>query len=170
MDNERFLSAERENVFILLQFAALFSIAVLAPFIRVQLITGSIVNAILFLAVMLMGFRRAVIISTVPSLISLTSGLLPLAFAPLVPFIMIGNIILIITFDYLKKNYWLGVLAACFLKFIFLFGSSSLFIHSLVEQKLVSKAVMMFGGIQLTTAISGAIVAYYVLKYIKRNL
>jgi hypothetical protein len=169
MSNTKLLAIKKENALVLAQFVALFSIAVTAPFVRVQPITGSIVNATLFLAVMLLGFRKAVLISTVPSLISLTSGLMPLTFAPLIPYIMVGNIILILTFDYLRHNYWIGATAACLLKFIFLLGISNIYIHSLVDAKLVSKAETMFGGIQLATAVVGAVIAYYFFKLLKRN-
>ena len=52
-------------------------------------------NAVLIIAAVLLSPFEAVLIGLVPSAVALSSGLLPLALAPMVPFIMIGNAILV---------------------------------------------------------------------------
>lgn len=93
-------------------FISLMAIAVVLPhYVHNQFITGPIVNAVLFLAVMTVGTGNAVLIGLVPSVIALVSGLLPAPLAPMVPFIMISNALLIVVFSALRKtNYWAGVL------------------------------------------------------------
>jgi len=69
-------------------------VAILAPFCISQLITGTLVNATLFSAVLLVNFPAAVLVALIPSLIAVSVGTLPAAMAPMVPYIMISNIIL----------------------------------------------------------------------------
>lgn len=120
MTQTKILAIRREIAVDLVKFVLLLSVAILAPLIRQQAITGTIVNAVLFISAVSLGIRGAVLIALVPSIFSLSVGLLPAILAPMVPFIMIGNIILILVFDFLrKKNYWLGMISGSFLKFIF---------------------------------------------------
>jgi len=67
--------------------AALTMTAVVAPLFGQQLVTGTIVNATLFLAVMLAGLRGAAAVAVVPSLIALAVGTLPAVMAVMVPYI-----------------------------------------------------------------------------------
>ena len=77
--------------------------SVLPRFVHNQFITGPIINATLFLAAAILGSGPAILIGLVPSVVALSSGLLPVHLAPMVPFIMISNAILILVFNYLKK-------------------------------------------------------------------
>ena len=98
---------EQENVISLdiklgaakaLQLSAFVAIAVTAPYFLNQLITGSIVNALLFISASVLGLESAFILCLIPSLISIYTGLLPLALAPMIPFIMTGNALLVLFF------------------------------------------------------------------------
>src|SRR4030042_3851466 len=121
MEDVKALSAKRAVAIEVAKFAALLGAALVAPLIGQQAITGTIVNCTLFLAAALLGRRGAVLIALVPSIFALTTGLLPPLLVPMIPAIMIGNVILIMVFDFFrKKNYWLGMVSARFLKFIFL--------------------------------------------------
>ena len=70
-----------------------------------QWITGTIVNAILFLAVWRVGVVNAAFVAFLPSSIALLRGLLPAPMAILIPYIILANIILICVFYILKKYY-----------------------------------------------------------------
>ncbi len=144
------------NILILLRFGLLLSLAVLAPLFGNQIVSGPIVNAVLFISVFIVGIRGAVLIAFTPSLIALSTGLLPLVLALMIPFIIMGNIILVLSFYHLRsKNYWLGVISASLFKFIFLFSASSI---------ISSKLAVMMGWPQLLTALAGGLIAYFVLK------
>ena len=103
------------------------SIAILAlilpTIIHSQLITGSFVNMSLILVTFLIGPLEAVFLGLMPSVIALSSGLLPLPLAPAIPFIMISNTILVGIYYYLgRKNLIASIFIASFIKFLFLYG------------------------------------------------
>ncbi|MGN6300891.1 MAG: iron hydrogenase [Angustibacter sp.] len=148
-------------------FAALLGIAVVAPLLRMpQLITGTIVNADLLAAVVLIGPRAAVGVAALPSLFAVASGQLPSPLAPLLPVIVLGNLLLVGLFGRLRqKSWWLGVVVAAVVKFAWLFGATSLLATAthLLAAPAVPVALVMMGWPQLTTALAGGVVAYAVL-------
>ncbi|MDD3191016.1 MAG: iron hydrogenase [Candidatus Pacebacteria bacterium] len=147
------------------RFVVLFAIAVCAPIFGSQYITGTLVNATLFLSVALIGVRGAILIGVIPSLVSLSTGLIAIAIAPMVPFIIFSNALLIVVFASLKnKNYWGGIVSASVLKFAFLSVVSSLVIGNFVSAQIASGLVLMMGYPQLFTALSGGILASLTLR------
>ncbi len=169
MTQTKILTIKKEVAVDLAKFVLLLSIAIIAPLIRQQAITGTIVNAVLFISAVFLGIRGAVLIALVPSIFSLSVGLLPAVLAPTIPFIMIGNIILILVFDFLrKKNYWLGMISAGVLKFIFLASVSSVVINLLLKKEIAHQVAMMMSWPQLLTALSGGAIAYLVLKALNK--
>jgi len=169
MSQVKALTIKKEKVVALVQFAGLMGIAIAAPLFHNQPITGPIVNAVLFISVVLLGTQGAILIGLIPSLIALSSGFLPPILAPMIPFIMIGNTILIMVFGYLKeRNYWLGAISASVLKFLFLFGTSSIVINLLLKKEVAPKVAMIMSWPQLSTALAGALIAYLILKGIKK--
>lgn len=159
--------AKEESIFFLICFLTLTGIAFLAPMIGRQEITGPIINAVLFISTFLLGIRAAVFIAVMPSLIAFSFFLSPV-FAPIIPFIMIGNIILIISFSYFKdKNFWLGIVVASFLKFAFLFFSSFSVASVMLKGEMAQKIVTIMSWPQLFTALLGGVISYVFLKYTK---
>jgi len=158
------------------QFLGLASIATFLPFfIHLQWITGPIINAILILVLFLVGIRSALVVCLVPSLMALAGGLLPAILAPVVPFIMISNAILVLSIDWIYNNfrdevkgYWLGVLIGAGLKFLFLFLSVNFIGRLLIKQELIFKIAQMMSWPQLATAILGGMIAWAVLRWLKR--
>jgi hypothetical protein len=170
MTQTKILAIRRELAADLVMFVLLLCIAIVAPLIRQQAITGTIVNAVLFVSAVSLGIRGAVLIALVPSIFSLSVGLLPALLAPMVPFIMIGNIILILVFDFLRKrNYWLGIVSGSFLKFIFLASVSSVVINLLLKKEIAPQVATMMSWPQLLTALAGGAVAYLVLRGLNRS-
>jgi len=150
----------------LLLFGLLLALVIVLPgFIHNQFITGPIVNAVLILAAVCVGPMEAVVLGLMPSTVALSSGLLPLPLAPMLPFIMIGNAVLIISFQYLSfKNYPLRILVAAFLKFAFLNLSLIILSRGLLDSNLVSKVAVMMSWPQFVTAVVGGIIAYPFFK------
>jgi len=143
------------------QFLLILALMLFAPFIGNQIITGTIVNASLLMSVMLFGLPGAVILCFAPSVISLFTGLLPWVMMPMVPFIILGNILLVLIFDLLRKNnFFLGLVPAALLKFSFLFLVSNYLIHFFVKQAVASNIAVMMSWPQLITALLGGVVAY----------
>ncbi len=145
-------------------------VAVLPHYVHNQFITGPIVNATLFIAAVVLGAGNAILIGLVPSVVALVSGLLPLPLAPMVPFIMISNAILIIVFSYIRKvNFWGGVLGATLFKYAFLYLTSTIIVGLISNHNIAAKAAAtMMAWPQIVTAVVGGIIAYGALKVYKR--
>lgn len=103
-------------------FVGLMAVASILPrFIHNQFITGPIINATLFLGAVTLGTGNAILVGLVPSVVALSSGLLPMPLAPMVPFIMISNAVLIIVFNWMRKiHFGAGAIAASLVKYAFL--------------------------------------------------
>ncbi|OGI27097.1 MAG: hypothetical protein A2359_02295 [Candidatus Moranbacteria bacterium RIFOXYB1_FULL_43_19] len=132
--------------------------ALLAHTPQNQWVTGTIVNALLFLAVWRVGFVNAAFVATLPSSIALMRGLLPAPMAVLIPFIILSNIILVAAFYTLKKYPLAGIVSASFLKFFFLFAITSYLI------KVASPLLVMMHWPQLFTALAGGLIAIGIVK------
>lgn len=169
MQQTKILTINRKKVFTLAQFTALVVVATTVPLFNQQAITGSVVNATLFVSVALLGVQNAILVGLIPSLVALSTGLLPPILAPMIPFIMVGNTILIMVFGYLKeRNFWLGVITASVLKFLFLFSTSSIVINLLLKKEVATKVAMMMSWPQLLTALVGGLLAFVFLKGIRK--
>jgi len=166
----------RVNARTIAQFLGLAGVATILPFyIHIQWITGPIINAIFILALFLIGIRSALIVCLIPSLMALSGGLLPAVLAPVVPFIMIGNVVFVLSVDWLynniksyEKGYWAGIIIGASLKFLFLFLSVSWISQLLIKQELAIKVAQMMSWPQLATAIIGGMIAWIILKWLKR--
>lgn len=148
-------------------FVGLTAVVGIVPFyIHNQFITGPLVNAALILGVMTLGTGPAVTIGLVPSVVALSSGLLPIVLAPMVPFIMISNAILVLMFASLRKiNFWTGVGGAALIKYLFLYISSNVVVGLITQQPIAAKAsAIMMSWPQLATALIGGAFAYGVLR------
>ncbi len=164
------------NVGFLAQFLGLASLATILPFyIHLQWLTGPIVNAILILALFILGIRASLLLCLIPSLMALAGGLLPAVLAPAVPFIMIGNVILVLAVDWFYRSasqplagYWQGVIAGAILKFGFLFFSVSMIAKLLIKKNLAIKIAQMMSWPQLATALAGGLIAWLVLKWLRK--
>lgn len=167
MSEEKTAALKKEEILSLIKLMAFILIATIAPMFRFQGITGPIVNALLFLSVIFIGFPNAIFVALIPSALSLATGHLPSVLAPMIPFIMIGNLMLMAAFAKLRKDFWLAVLVASTIKFLFLFFSSQL-LFSIINKDLLVMVSGMMGWMQFFTAIIGGFIAYLVLKFLKK--
>lgn len=153
-----------------IQFLLLLSLVVFAPLIGNQFVTGTIVNSVLLGSLMLFGLPGAVSLCFIPSIVSLFAGLLPWVMVPMVPFIIAGNILLVLVFDLLKKNnFFLGLILAALLKFSFLFFTGNYIIRFFVKEAVASNIAVMMSWPQLITALLGGIMVYLMGKFLKNN-
>jgi len=164
------------NAQALTNFLFLVGVATVLPFyLHLQWITGPVINAIFILVLFLVGIRSALVVALVPSLMALAGGLLPAILAPVVPFIMISNVIYILVIDRIYEfskdrltGYWLGVFIAATVKFLFLFSTISIIAKLLIKQELTIKVAQMMSWPQFTTALMGGMIAWIFLKWLKR--
>ena len=155
-----------------MQFAVLFGVVTVAPFLASQWVTGTLVNAALFLATVLLGVRAGLFLAIIPSGVALVAGTLPAPLAPMIPFIVAGNMLLVLIFGGLfRKNYWAGIVSGSVVKFIFLSISGYIVVERLAERAFALPFASMMSWPQLVTAVLGGIAAFEVLKILeKRNV
>ena len=152
------------------RFLALLGVAIFAPAFGVQLLTGTLVNATLFVATASLGVGAALLIGIIPSIVSSVTGLLPAVMAPMVPFILMGNAVLILSFSMLReKSYWGGAITGSLFKFVFLSAASTFVIDAFVGEKIAGNIAQMMSWPQLYTALTGAMLAYLVIGAQKKR-
>lgn len=128
-----------------------------------QPITGPLVNTILYLAAMIVGWQGGILIGILTPLIATLRGILPPPLAPLIPFIALGNSLMVVLFYWLKsKNKIIALIVASFVKFLILFGAVNLLIQ-------VPPAISQMMSIpQLITALVGGIIALLVMAFLQK--
>jgi hypothetical protein len=150
------------------EFGALTAIAVLVPLLlgQPQLLVGSAVNFMLIMAAInVRGWKKILPLIVLPSVAAVAGGFL---FGPftiflvyMVPFIWVGNAILVFVFKYLYvtkgKNYAITLLIAAGLKAGFLFATALLLINLSILPLIFAMAM---GVMQIVTAIVGGFLVF----------
>ena len=167
------ISLAKINISYAVKFLALLVLATAAPLIGLhsQWITGPIVNMALILAVYLVGIRGALLIGILPSTIALSSGLLPTVLAPMIPFIIISNSLLILTVDWFNRqkiDYFIALFFAAGAKYLFLLISSGMVINLILKPQLAAKVATMMSWPQFFTAILGGVLAWAGLRFLRK--
>jgi len=171
------IALDKQNVIALIQFTALLAVSILAPLFHYQVLTGPIVNACLFIATAMLGVQAGIMLGLLPSLIALSVGTLPAPLAPMVPFIMVSNAILVVVFGWCQTRawhvpdtFWVAVVSASILKYLFLFSTSFIVWHLIAQKPVAQKASQMMSWPQLATALLGSILTYLFFIAIKRRV
>jgi hypothetical protein len=169
-------AAARTDAVAIAQFLSLAAVITFLPFlIHIQWITGPIVNALLILILFIVGVRAALLMSLVPSIMALAGGLLPMALAPVIPFIMVGNAIYVLSIDYFYRaakkqlnGYWIGVMIGSAFKYLFIWFNANLMIGLILHGSLGAAVAKMVAWPQFATALAGGAIAWGILKWLKR--
>lgn len=128
-----------------------------------QFITGPLVNTVLYLAAMIVGWQGGIIIGIFTPVIAAMRGILPPPLTPLIPFIALGNTMLVMVFFLLKsKNKIAGIIIASVVKFLVLVSTVKL----LVQVPPAIARMMSFP--QLVTALVGGFIALLIMNIFKR--
>lgn len=150
-------------------FTALLGVSLIAPLFHFQLITGTIVNACLFIATSLLGVQAGIMLGLLPSLVALSIGTLPTPLAPMIPFIMASNAIMVVVFASVRHmSDTIAVILSSVLKFLFLFSTSYIVIHLISQKPIAQKAAAMMGLPQLATALLGGVITFAFLRFYKK--
>ncbi len=134
-----------------------------------QAIVGPIVNASLILSLIFLGQGQAFVLAMLPSTVALSSGLLPLAMAPMVPFIILSNVIYLKTFAFIdeKNSSIIAVLTAALLKSVFLSIVVKTIMLNLLSPVIADNLINMMTWPQLWTAAVGGCLAIAIKKHVK---
>jgi len=135
-----------------------------------QFITGPLVNAFLLLATMMVGVSSGMVIGLFTPWVAFSRGILPAPMGPMIPFIMLGNVTLVIVFFLIttrRENnigfLGLGIVIGSIAKYLVL-SQSVTFLVSVPPP--VAK-MMQFP--QLITALVGGVIAIVIKQALGRT-
>lgn len=129
-----------------------------------QLITGPLVNTVLYLSAMIIGWQGGVLIGIFTPVIAAMRGILPPPLAPLIPFIALGNGALVALFFCLKsKSKILGIIIASVVKFLILVTAVNLLVQ------VPPPVAQMMSFPQFLTALAGGVIALLAERALKAS-
>jgi riboflavin transporter len=140
-----------------------------------QSFVGPGVNAVLIIAAALCGNWWGAAVGSLTPVLAWVIGQLAAPMGPFVPFIIIGNIIYVLSFGLLKKyskGKYIGVVVGSILKYGFLSLSASKLVALFklgMPEKVVSKLIVAMGIPQLITALIGGFVALVLIEILRRR-
>ena len=135
-----------------------------------QILVGSLVNLCLIVATAVAGVWSGVIISVAAPLVSLAQGHIALPW--MVPFVIIGNALIVIIYALLKKRSQIlgfavgGVVKTAFLWIGIVIVGVSLFG---APQKVAATLAISFTWLQLVTAIIGGLISLPVVRALSKK-
>lgn len=132
-------------------------------------IIGPIVNAILFVSTIALGVSSGAIVGLLsPFGAILTGASIPLFLAPI---IAIGNLLLVLTFNLLKKRKVISILTSAVIKCAFLYIAVSKMLSILnIPEKKTSMLLFIFGWPQFVTALIGGFIAILLFNKLKKQI
>jgi len=136
-----------------------------------QLITGTIINSLFFIASEKLNKKTLYFLLVLPSLGAISHNVL---FGPqtiflfyFLPFIWIGNYLQINVFSLAKRqNYFFRILLSALTKYFLLFTMANVYYGIHVVPQLF---ITSMGTIQFITAGLGGLLAYFILRALKKN-
>lgn len=129
-----------------------------------QAVTGPAVNAVLETAAGVAGPAAGAVAGLFTPVFALMLGQLKPALAPAVPFIMVANALMVLTFALLlRRNGILAVVVAAIVKFLALWLPVKYFL------RLPAPVVVAMGWPQLFTALAGGVVALAILRVLPQT-
>jgi hypothetical protein len=134
-----------------------------------QLFTGTAINAMLIITTCIVGVWEAVCIGCITPIVALMVGIIKPPLAPVIPFIIGSNAILVLLFHGIKKkNTYIAMITAAFIKFIFLFVATRWVLTTILPKPILQKVAITFGMIQFFTALAGGIIALVIVPFIQK--
>ena len=143
-----------------------------------QLITGPLINAILFLTATLFGWLAGSLVGILTPLVAFFRGQLPPVLAPMLPFIAAGNVSLVlitsILFRLRLKNLkfsWtvlipIGIASVC--KFVLLYSGIRVVLPAILGTRFPHPLEFMMALPQLLTAFGGGILFVLLIRIIQK--
>lgn len=137
-----------------------------------QWVVGPLVNFSLLISAALVGTLGGIIVGCFTPLIALLVGIVKLP--PLVPFIMVGNAILVILFNLIRKKIpnignSAGIIVAALGKFAFL-AISIRYLVVFFLPKVPKPLITVFTLPQLYTALVGGVLALITIKLLPKSM
>ncbi|CDF59373.1 ECF transporter S component [Thermobrachium celere] len=141
-----------------------------------QFLVGPIINSILILTAFICGRWWGVGVGTLTPLLAWFVGQLATPLAPFIPFIMIGNILYVLTFSlFIQGNMIkraIGVILGALIKFVFLTFASTKLIKLVglsFPPKIAKVLATSMSFPQLITALLGGALALIIIELLRRR-
>lgn len=167
----------RASMMLVFAFIIIFLGSRLGSAVFNQIVVGPLVNAVILFTVLLCGLKYGALMAILtPAIASLTGQLLP-PMIPFSPFIMVGNVVLAVTFGLLYKyvkgyGAYLGIALGSVLKTAALVLSVkylvSLFKIS-IKAPILKKLAVMMSLPQLYSALAGGVIAMILFAVYQRT-
>ena len=142
-----------------------------------QPVTGPLVNTMLLLTTMLLDMTGGIILGLITPGTAAIRGQLPPILAPMVPFIMLGNVIIVVVFAVIVKSlkstrlhkdqplispaHWIALVPASVAKTLWLYYSVKLILPMVFGKQLPEAFIAMMAIPQLVTALIGGALAFF---------
>ncbi len=149
-----------------------------------QPITGPLVNTMLLITTTILGLLSGIILGCMTPLIAVFRGELPPILAAMIPFIIGGNILLVITYALVKNKLlffaqkslhpmhrielYIGIILAAVIKYIFLVFAVKLILPVILAHTIPDKIAFMMTTPQLITALIGGAFALMIYEILYR--
>ena len=145
-----------------------------------QIIVGSLVNLVLFVAAATVGWRGSIVVAVLTPFIAWLQSQIPHPL--LIPFVALGNLALVLVFELVERQsnktarMLAGMGAAAVVKFIVLYlAVVQLFVPMILpglglKGQIANVLSLSFSWTQLVTAAIGGVVAFPVIKGLRRAL
>ncbi|NOY60950.1 MAG: hypothetical protein GXO75_18730 [Calditrichaeota bacterium] len=137
----------------------------------------------LILTTLVLNPLAGVILGSVSPLVAVIRGQLPPILLPMVPFIIVGNALLVVVFGLVGKlisfslhhdssplksiGNWLGLLLGATIKFLWLYASASFVVPLVLGKQLPAPFIAMMAIPQFITAIIGGIFALLIFSMLR---
>ena len=151
-----------------------------------QPVTGPLVNMMLILTSLVLNIMGGAFLGCITPLAAVLRGQLPPFLLPMVPFILIGNVLLVVIFGFVKSLLkhqklthpnpfysianWTGLIIGAFIKFFWLYFSATIILPLLLHKELPPEAIALMAAPQLFTALIGGAFALFISNLLKKIL
>ncbi|MCY6370058.1 ECF transporter S component [Clostridium ganghwense] len=161
----------------LVRSSLLLAIAVIFQMtLKHTVVVGPVVNAVLLLTTFICGTVWGIYVGLLTPLLAFATGTLNAALGPFVPFIMIGNAILVFFFGIFKGKEkfgkYLGLVIGSLLKYLFLYVSATKLVSLFklgIPAKLVKQLAIIMGIPQFYHALIGGAFAILIIELLKKR-
>ena len=142
-----------------------------------QPFTGPLINMMLFLTAMILGWAGGFTLGCITPILAAMRGQLPAILLPFLPFIIIGNALLVVVYFYSQNKtktpaqlksirHWILILFASFIKFLWLFFSAKFVLPIVFGKNLPPAFITMMSLPQLFTALLGGILSTLLYQFL----
>jgi len=160
----------RNGTQFLTRSALLLALASVGPLLGLpQFITGVAVTTVLYVSAAVVGPVGGIIIGCLTPWLAALRGILPPPLVVAAPFIMLGNIVLVLLFHYFRRKIFLvGIIAASLAKFAVIFLGAQVIIPFFwsLEPQVVANISKILGLPQLITALASGLLTFFILQAI----